>query len=69
MCDKAIQIDYISMSKDYALVNFQQQNPDQFRPYGKSNRTELKKNKIFSFRFQSKCNEFEKIQKHYQIQA
>lgn len=33
MSDKGTQIDHISLLKEYELINYQQQNPDQFRPY------------------------------------
>ncbi len=32
--DKETQIDHISMLKEYDLIHYQQQHPDQFRPYG-----------------------------------
>lgn len=33
--DKETQIDHISMLKEYDLIRYQQQHPDQYRPYGK----------------------------------
>jgi hypothetical protein len=32
--DKETQIDHISMLKEFDLIRYQQQHPDQFRPYG-----------------------------------
>ena len=34
--DKETQIDHVSLLKEYDLIRYQQQHPDQFRPYGKS---------------------------------
>jgi len=34
--DKETQIDHVSMLKEYDLIRYQQQHPDQFRPYGKN---------------------------------
>lgn len=33
MSDKETQIDHISMLKEYDLIRYQLQHPDQFRPY------------------------------------
>ena len=33
-CDKATQNDYISMLKENDLFQYQQQHPEQFRPFG-----------------------------------
>lgn len=33
-CDKAIQNDYISMLKENDIFRYQQQHPEQFRPFG-----------------------------------
>lgn len=32
--DKETQIDHVSMLKEYDLIRYQQQHPDQYRPYG-----------------------------------
>jgi hypothetical protein len=32
--EKETQIDHISMLKEYDLIRYQQQYPDQYRPYG-----------------------------------
>ena len=39
--DKEIQIDHISLLKEFELVHYQQLHPELFRPYGKNNRTTL----------------------------
>lgn len=35
-CDKETQIDHVSMLKEYDLIRYQLQHPDQYRPYGNS---------------------------------
>lgn len=49
--DKETQIDHVSMLKEYDLIRYQQQHPDQFRPYGrkKKNDVDLRKQTKTSF--------------------
>lgn len=64
--DKETQIDHVSMLKEYDLIRYQQQHPDQFRPYGKLHRDLCFFLYTLIVRFlstQSKCNGFERTQR------